>query len=81
MKQKLQKFAWMLALMLHSFVVVCIPVTSWVVALIVKQPWMYITAAVLYFFVQVPIAIYAMTKEHSIFDRIIEKIKNLGSQN
>ena len=38
MKRKLKKLGLLLLLMVHSFVVVCIPVTSWVVALIVKQP-------------------------------------------
>lgn len=77
MKRKLKKLGWLLLLMLHSFVVVCIPVTSWVVALIVKQPWLYILSAVLYFFIQVPIAVYAMTKKNSIFDKIIDKITRI----
>lgn len=77
MKRKLKKLGWLLLLMLHSFVVVCIPVTSWVVALIVKQPWLYILSAVLYFCVQVPIAVYAMTKKNSIFDKIIDKITRI----
>lgn len=77
MKRKLKKLGWLLLLMLHSFVVVCIPVTSWIVALIVKQPWLYILSAVLYFFVQVPIAVYAMTKKNSIFDKIIDKITRI----
>jgi uncharacterized membrane protein len=77
MKRKLKKLGLMLALMLHSFVVVCIPVTSWVVAIAIEKTWMYIIAAVLYFFVQVPIAVYAITKNNSIFDKIIERIRNI----
>lgn len=77
MKRKLKKLGWLLLLMLHSFVVVCIPVTSWIVALIVKQPWLYMLSAVLYFFIQVPIAVYAMTKKNSIFDKIIDKITHI----
>ena len=76
MKRKLKKLGWMLTLMLHSFVVVCIPVTSWIVAIAIEKTWMYIVAAVLYFFVQVPIAVYAITKDNSIFDKIIEHIRN-----
>ena len=77
MKRKLKKLGLLLLLMVHSFVVVCIPVTSWVVALIVKQPWLYMLSAVLYLFVQVPIAVYAMIKKNSIFDKIIDKITHI----
>ena len=77
MKRKLKKLGLLLLLMVHSFVVVCIPVTSWVVALIVKQPWLYMLSAVLYFFVQIPIAVYAMVKKNSIFDKIIDKITHI----
>ena len=75
MKRKLKKLGWMITLMLHSFVVVCIPVTSWIVAVAINKGWMYVVATALYFFVQVPIAIYAITKDNSIFDKIIDHIK------
>ena len=76
MKRKLKKLGLLLLLMVHSFVVVCIPVTSWVVALIVKQPWLDMLSAVLYFFVQIPIAVYAMVKKNSIY-KIIDKITHI----
>lgn len=77
MKKTLKKLGLFLWLIVHSFVVVCIPVTTWIVAAVVRETWLYIVATLLFCCVQVPIEIYAVKKPNSLFDKIIAKIKNL----
>lgn len=76
MKKKLHKFGYLLLLALHLIAVFVVPIVPWIITLIHPQWYMVVMAICIFTFIQLPIMLYAATKEHSIIDRLIEKIKD-----
>lgn len=77
MKEKLRRFAYVLLLAIHLIMVFIVPVVPWVIALAHPKTWLVILACCVFIFIQLPIMIYACTKEHSIIDKLVEKIENI----
>lgn len=76
MKKKLHKFGYLLLLALHLMLVFVVPIIPWIITLIHPQWYMVVMAICIFTFIQLPIMLYAATKEHSIIDKLIEKIKD-----
>ena len=67
-------------LTLHCLVVVCIPSVTWLIAFYHPVWWMIVLAIFLYIVVQLPIMVYACSKQNNIYDRIISKILEIKNR-
>ena len=75
MKKRLHKFAYLLLLALHLIAVFVVPIVPWVITLMHPQWYTVIAAICIFVLIQLPIMLYAATKDHSIIDKLIAKIK------
>ena len=77
MKKKLYKFGYLLLLALHLILVFVVPVIPWIFVLHNPHWWSILIAVGVFGVVQLPIMLYAATKDHSIIDKLFNKIKEL----
>lgn len=76
MRNRMKKFAYVLLLAIHLIMVFVVPVVPWLIALAHPTPWLIALAVVVFMFIQLPIMIYASTKEHSIVEKLLHKIES-----